>query len=140
MNSRQQNRSANKRALLSRKMVQVVLAPILIGALFAFMFPVLRVRASETGRIAQVAPSHETASLVLEINYTKRGNVFEIEGKTTPRASVMLNGEDLPTVRADGSFSYFVAPTTASAVYPVTATAQDKNGLVASKHLEIPVK
>jgi hypothetical protein len=65
---------------------------------------------SETFRFTLVALG-KTQEMVLEIEGTKiHGRVVEVIGRTEPGAAIMVNGQPVPIIAADGTFHYFTEP------------------------------
>jgi hypothetical protein len=65
---------------------------------------------SETFRFTLVALG-KTQEMVLEIEGTKiHGRVAEVIGRTEPGAAIMVNGQPVPIIAADGTFHYFTEP------------------------------
>jgi hypothetical protein len=65
---------------------------------------------SETFRFTLVAQG-KTQEMRLEITETKiHGKVVEIIGKTEPGAALLVNGQPVPIIAADGTFRHFTEP------------------------------
>jgi hypothetical protein len=65
---------------------------------------------SETFRFTLVAQG-KTQEMVLEITGTQiHGRVAEIIGRTEPGAAIMVNGQPVPIIGADGTFRHFTEP------------------------------
>lgn len=65
---------------------------------------------SETFRFTLVAQG-KTQQMVLEITGTQiHGRVVEIIGRTEPGAAIMVNGQPVPIIAADGTFRHFTEP------------------------------
>ena len=65
---------------------------------------------SETFRFTLVAQG-KTQEMLLEIVGTQiHGRVAEIIGKTEPGAAIMVNGQPVPIIAADGTFRHFTVP------------------------------
>ena len=65
---------------------------------------------SETFRFTLVAQG-KTQDMLLEIVGTQiHGRVVEIIGKTEPGAAIIVNGQPVPIIAADGTFRHFTVP------------------------------
>lgn len=65
---------------------------------------------SETFRFTLVAQG-KTQEMVLEITGTLiHGRVAEVIGRTEPGAAIMVNGQPVPIIAADGTFHHFTEP------------------------------
>jgi hypothetical protein len=65
---------------------------------------------SETFRFTLVAQG-KTQEMRLEVTETKiHGRVVEIIGKTEPGAALLVNGQPVPIIAADGTFRHFTEP------------------------------
>ena len=65
---------------------------------------------SETFRFTLVAQG-KTQEMLLEITGTQlHGRVVEIIGKTEPGAALLVNGQPVPIIAADGTFRHFTEP------------------------------
>lgn len=87
---------------------------------------------SEKNRFTVIA--HETqGELPLELQpFVQHGHVIEVRGKTEPNARVMVNGQEAPLVREDGSFQFFTPPLP-NGENLITVTAQNAKGRVNTK-------
>src|SRR5208282_5265331 len=65
---------------------------------------------SETFRFTLVAQG-KTQEMALEITGTQiHGRVVEIIGRTEPGAALIINGQPVPIIAADGTFRHFTEP------------------------------
>jgi hypothetical protein len=65
---------------------------------------------SETFRFTLVAQG-KTQEMLLEVTGTQiHGRVVEIIGKTEPGAALIINGQPVPIIAADGTFRHFTEP------------------------------
>jgi hypothetical protein len=65
---------------------------------------------SETFRFTLVAQG-KTQEMALEITGTQiHGRVVEIIGRTEPGAALIVNGQPVPIIAADGTFRHFTEP------------------------------
>jgi hypothetical protein len=82
----------------------------------------------------------EAASMPLEIQpFIQHGHVIEIKGKTDPQARVMVNGSEVPFIRADGTFSFFTAPLSQGENI-ITVTAQNSRGGVKTQQKRLVIE
>lgn len=83
---------------------------------------------SEKNRFTIIARGKETRGLNLELDpLVQHGHVLELVGKTESGARVMVNGQEVPVVGADGVFHYFTPPLPLGESL-ITITAQNKHG------------
>ncbi len=65
----------------------------------------------------------------LEItNYTSHGRVIEVQGKTEPGSTVIINNEQVFSISPDGTFRGFTPPFAHTGSNQITITAQDRRG------------
>src|SRR5579863_1714425 len=77
--------------------------------------------------------------MLLEVGSTAlHGNVVEITGRTEPGAALIINGEQVADVQADGVFKYFTAPL-ARGSQTIVLTGQNRRGGTAIKRVEIVI-
>lgn len=76
--------------------------------------------------------------LSLELSYSQLGRVLEVKGQTSPKVAVMVNGDVVPVIGEDGSFTYFTPPLPEGKNL-LTVTIQDQYGqsITHQLHLEI---
>jgi hypothetical protein len=83
---------------------------------------------SEKNRFTVIAKGTESVSIPLELQpFVQRGHTIEVRGRTEPNARVMVNGFEVPSVGADGSFFYF-SPQLPTGESVITVTAQNSKG------------
>ena len=83
---------------------------------------------SEKNEFTIVNKGAEGVSLALEIKtLIQHSHVIEIKGNTQPGARVMVNGEQVPGMALDGSFTYFTPPLPTGENL-ITITAQNEKG------------
>jgi len=88
---------------------------------------------SEKNRFTIVPKTASKTTLALSLtDFIQHGKMVEVIGKTEPGARVMVNGQEVPVVRADGSFNHFTAPLPPGENV-ITVTAQDSKGGVNTK-------
>jgi hypothetical protein len=56
------------------------------------------------------------------------GKVVEVQGKTEPGASVIINNEQVLSISPDGTFRHFTLPVSKSGANQITITAQNRKG------------
>ena len=71
---------------------------------------------------------------------TQRGRVVEVEGKTEPGSTVIINNEQVFSIAPDGSFRHFTSPFTEAGAHQITITAQDRKGDSNSIHKSVVVE
>ena len=87
---------------------------------------------SEKNRFTIIAHTVQ-GELMLELQpFVQHGHVIEVRGKTEPNARVMVNGQEAPLVRDDGSFQFFTPPLP-NGENRITVTAQNAKGRVNTK-------
>ena len=95
---------------------------------------------SEKSEFTIVTKGTEGVSLVLEVSQLiQHSHVIEIKGNTQQGARVMVNGEQVPVVAADGSFTYFTPPLP-SGENVITITAQNEKGGVNTKTVPVVIQ
>lgn len=85
---------------------------------------------------AQLSP---TLPLTLEISYFQHGPVLELKGLASSKAAVMVNGEVVPAVGDDGSFTYFTPPLPEGDNL-LTVTIQDQHGQSVTRQLHVEIE
>jgi hypothetical protein len=66
------------------------------------------------------------------------GNVVEVIGRTTPGATLMINGEQVADIQSDGRFRYFTQPMQKGS-HVLAITGQDRRGDTATKRVEVVI-
>lgn len=95
---------------------------------------------SERNQFTLVIHTGDTAAVALELEpFVQHGHVIEIKGKTDPAARVMVNGQEVPVVRPDGSFSMFTRELPAGENM-ITVTAQTAKGGVKTEQKKIVIE
>lgn len=87
-----------------------------------------------------IVPKTQDAGLALSLDdLIIQGHFVEIRGKTDPNAHVQVNGEEVPYINSDGTFSYFTRPLPQGRNV-ITVSALDTQGHINSltKTVEIP--
>ena len=95
---------------------------------------------SEKSEFTIVTKGTEGVSLALEVSQLiQHSHVIEIKGSTQQGARVMVNGEQVPVIGADGSFTYFTPPLP-SGENVITITAQNEKGGVATQTKKVVIQ
>jgi hypothetical protein len=95
---------------------------------------------SEKNRFTIIAKAKQEASIALELRpLVQHGHVIEVLGKTEPAARVMVNGQEVPIVAADGSFHYFTPPLP-NGESLITVTAQNTHGGVNTQQKRVVIQ
>ena len=86
---------------------------------------------SEKNRFTVIPKGAADVQLPLELEeFSQQGHVIIVKGKTEPGARVMVNGQEVPSIQEDGTFTYYTPPLpTGESV--ITVTAQNAKGGVA---------
>jgi FecR protein len=88
---------------------------------------------SERNGFTLITRGSESEALLLEMEpFVQHGHVIQVRGKTERGARVMVNGEEVPVISPDGSFSYFTPPLP-SGESVITVTAQNSRGGVSTQ-------
>jgi hypothetical protein len=95
---------------------------------------------SEKNRFTIVPKSSSKVTLTLDLkDFAQHGRVIEVLGNTEPGARVMVNGQEVPVVGADGSFHYFTPPLP-QGENVITITAQNAKGGVNTKQHTVVIQ
>lgn len=93
---------------------------------------------SNRNKFSLVPPSNATTVELSLEDLIKTGHTVEIIGKTEPNARVIVNGEEVPVVDPDGSFTYYLTGL-APGSNTITITAQNSTGSTTKNEtVEIP--
>jgi len=93
---------------------------------------------SETFRFTLVAQG-KSQQMYLEIQGTQiHGRVVEIIGKTEPGAAIIVNGQPVPIIAADGTFRHFTTPLEPGQ-HTITIIGQNRRGGTNQKSVTIVV-
>ncbi len=93
---------------------------------------------SETFKFTIVAQGR-TQEMMLEITGTQlHGRVVEISGKTEPGAALIINGQSVPPIGADGNFRYFTEPLEPGE-HTIVIIGQNRRGGTAKQQVPIVV-
>jgi hypothetical protein len=94
---------------------------------------------SERNQFSIVAKAVDNAGLSLELlPFVQHGHVIEVKGKTDPTARVMVNGQEVPMVHQDGTFSFFTPPLP-NGENLITVTAQNTKGGVKTEQKRVVI-
>ena len=87
---------------------------------------------SEKNGFTIVSKGNENVTLPLDLEpFIQHSHVIEVKGKTQQGARVMVNGEQVPVINDDGSFTFFT-PALPTGESMITVTAQNEKGGVAT--------
>jgi hypothetical protein len=93
---------------------------------------------SDTFKFTLVAQG-KTQEMALEIDSTQlHGRVAEIIGRTEPGAALIVNGQPVPNIAADGNFRHFTEPLTPGE-HTIVVIGQNRRGGTATKQVSIVV-
>jgi len=88
---------------------------------------------SDKNRFTVIPKGEDKVNIALEIEpFIQHGHLIEIRGKTEPNARVMVNGQEVAAIDADGSFHHFTNPLP-TGLNILTITAQNRRGGVNTK-------
>ena len=77
--------------------------------------------------------------MLLEIDATNlQGNLVEVVGRTEPGAALIINGEQVASIQADGHFRHFL-PAMTKGSHEVIITGQNRRGGTATKRVEVVI-
>lgn len=95
---------------------------------------------SEKNRFTIIPRRADAVALVLDLQpMVQHGHVIEVRGKTEANARVMVNGQDVPMLTADGSFQYLTPPLP-SGENVITITAQNSKGGVNTQQKKVVIQ
>jgi hypothetical protein len=86
---------------------------------------------SEPSQANRLSLVQEVAGNQAYLEITKiiqHGRVVEVEGKTEPGSTVIINNEQVFSISPDGTFRHFTSPLPNAGSYQITITAQDRRG------------
>ncbi len=77
--------------------------------------------------------------MLLEVDSTElHGSMVEVSGRTEAGATLIINGEKVADVRADGTFHYFTSPMSKGS-HTIVITGQNRRGGTAIKRVSIVI-
>lgn len=77
--------------------------------------------------------------MLLEIDSTElQGNVVEVIGRTEPGAALIINGEQVASIQADGHFRHFL-PAMTKGSHEIVITGQNRRGGTATKRVQVVI-
>jgi hypothetical protein len=95
---------------------------------------------SEKNRFTIIPRSQEKVALPLDLQQLQQhGHVIEVRGRTEAGAKVMVNGQEVPAVNGDGSFT-FLTPPLPTGENVITVTAQNSKGGVNTQQRKIRIE
>src|SRR5579863_2548730 len=78
-------------------------------------------------------------AMLLEVDSTElNGNVVEVIGRTEPGAALIINGEQVASIQADGHFRHFL-PAMTKGSHEIILTGQNRRGGTATKRVEVVI-
>lgn len=93
---------------------------------------------SDANKFTLVAQGR-TQEMFLEIDRTQlHGSVAEIIGRTEPGAALIINGQHVPNIAADGTFRHFTEPLHAGE-HTIVVIGQNRRGGISTKQVSIVV-
>ncbi len=96
---------------------------------------------SEHNRFTVIVKAPEAVSIMLELEpLVVHGRVIEIKGRTEPNAKVLINNNEVPYVKPDGSFSFFTPRPLPPGENMITITAQNARGGVKTKQEKVVIQ
>jgi hypothetical protein len=95
---------------------------------------------SEKNRFTVIPKGSADVQLPLELDdFAQRGHVIIVHGRTEPSARVMVNGQEVPAVADDGTFTYYT-PQLPTGENVITVTAQNAKGGVATQTKRVVIQ
>ncbi len=95
---------------------------------------------SERNQFSIMLRGAEDFAVALELEpFVQHGRLIEVKGRTEPTARVMVNGQEVPLIRPDGSFSYFTPPLPVGENV-ITVTAQNAKGGVKTQQKKVVIE
>ncbi|MFB3814247.1 MAG: hypothetical protein ACE14L_09050 [Terriglobales bacterium] len=95
---------------------------------------------SERNQFSVVVRSPDEMTLALELDpFVQHGHVIEVKGRTDATARVMVNGQEVPLVKPDGTFSYFTPPLP-TGENTITVTAHNARGAVQTRQKKVVIE
>lgn len=95
---------------------------------------------SEKNRFTIIPKRADALPLLLELQpMVQHGHVIEVRGRTEKNARVMVNGQEVPILAADGSFQYLTPPMP-SGENLITITAQNAKGGVNTQQKKVVIQ
>lgn len=86
-----------------------------------------------------LAAQGKEQQMFLQIDDTQlQGNVVEVIGRTTPGATLLINGEQVADIQPDGRFRYFTQPMQKGS-HVLAITGQDRRGDTATKRVDVVI-
>jgi len=95
---------------------------------------------SDTNQFSVMRQGEQGELPLVVDKYVQHGAVIEIVGRTEPGATVLVNNEPVFDVAPDGSFKHFTTPLPNKGPNPITITAQNSKGKVATLRKTITIQ
>ena len=93
--------------------------------------------ANRLNLVQEVAGSQARLEITKIIQH---GRVVEVQGKTEPGSTVIINNEQVFSIAPDGTFRHFTSPLPNSGSHQITITAQDRKGDSNSIHKSVVIE
>jgi hypothetical protein len=94
--------------------------------------------ASDTYKFTLVAQGKTTEMILAVDDTVLHGSVVEIMGHTEPSAALMINGNNVASIKPDGHFTYFTEPLSKGS-HTIVIIGQNRRGGTATKRVDIVV-
>ncbi len=95
---------------------------------------------SDHNRFTIIPKLPENVSVMLELQpLMQHGRLIEVKGRTEPRAKVIVNNQEVPDVKPDGTFSFFTKELPPGENM-ITVTAQNARGGVSTKQQKVVIQ
>ena len=93
---------------------------------------------SDTYKFTLVAQGKTTEMMLAVDDTVLHGSVVEIMGHTEPSAALMINGNNVASIKPDGHFTYFTEPLSKGS-HTIVIIGQNRRGGTATKRVDIVV-
>ena len=94
-------------------------------------------QANRLNLVQQVAGNQAYLEITKIIQH---GRVVEVQGKTEPGSTVIVNNEQVFSISPDGTFRHFTSPLPNNGSHQITITAQDRKGDTNSIHKTVVIE
>jgi hypothetical protein len=93
---------------------------------------------SDTYKFTLVAQGKTTEMMLVVDDTVLHGNMVEIVGHTEPSAALIINGNNVAGIKADGHFAYFTEALSKGS-HTIVITGQNRRGGTATKRVDIVI-
>jgi hypothetical protein len=93
---------------------------------------------SDTYKFTLVAQGKTTEMMLVVDDTVLHGNMVEIIGHTEPSAALIINGNNVAGIKADGHFAYFTEALSKGS-HTIVITGQNRRGGTATKRVDIVI-